>query len=512
MRKIKYIDPFSPKVRDLAKQFDDVTAKRDVSAIENLIDVANSMLPTEDRISQAQLYYSIATAYSDIEVINQKHDENSIKKQLYNYRKSIETIENEKIYKRQVLPYVSAFKCILYINYANLLNACGRKISAIEQYEKALNINPEFGMALGNLGRAYWNYAMLLQDYFYKECLHYHACDNLMLAIDSSDKNTPPSIKEEFRKFIQYYSPEYIQYVYNTNLEIPQKEYEDSEESLYRVWGLENKLFLNPLVDLPLPENYFANDEIQLPDMIAKIGDHPIPYGFFNQIKQEYIYARYLYYSTLKYSDSPHFADKDTFLVNTPDAPQYSIRIENLKASFKTLYGLFDKIAYFLNSYFKLGIHERDVSFNSIWLNSHGREGKPGYYTYENTLKPTKNIALFALYWIEKDFVEKFEDSPNPFLKRIKEVRNALEHKYVKIIDDKLYPDYQNDKYDSLALYVSEHEFYKITMELLKILREAIICLSLCVGIEETNKRTALPSDIAIPKINFETYEDKWKI
>nr|WP_256377094.1 LA2681 family HEPN domain-containing protein [Neglectibacter sp. X4] len=102
--------------------------------------------------------------------------------------------------------------------------------------------------------------------------------------------------------------------------------------------------------------------------MIVSINAKPVFHGMFNQIKQEYVYARYECYCSLQTLEQPHFADKETHLINFADYPQYGIRIEQMKSAFKTLYGLFDKIAFFLNSYFDLGIHERDINFSHIWL------------------------------------------------------------------------------------------------------------------------------------------------
>lgn len=92
------------------------------------------------------------------------------------------------------------------------------------------------------------------------------------------------------------------------------------------------------------------------------------------------------------------------------------------------------------------------------------------------------------MYWISKDFFEKFEGSPNPELKRIKDIRDSLEHKYVKI-SVPLFANYTEEYGDGLALYISEAELYNVTFMLLKILREAIINLSLCVNIAENPKR-----------------------
>ena len=168
---------------------------------------------------------------------------------------------------------------------------------------------------------------------------------------------------------------------------------------------------------------------------------------------------------------------------------------------------MFDKIAFFLEHYFDLGINERDINFRSIWQDSVGFGKK---YHYKNLLNPKQNYALSSLYWISKDFIGKFEDSPNPELKRIKEIRNALEHKYVKITDsffDKLTEEYG----DGLALYISEKELYDATFMLLKILREAIINLSLCVNIAEKPKREESKGKLIMP-IRLMDYEDDWKI
>ena len=176
------------------------------------------------------------------------------------------------------------------------------------------------------------------------------------------------------------------------------------------------------------------------------------------------------------------------------------------------LFGLFDRIAYFINSYFDLGIHERDVSFSSIWLSCHGKIGKAGYYAYKNTLDANSNIALASLYWTRKDFSDSFGASTNPYFKRIKQVRDAFEHKYVKIVDDNLCCDYKDGKYDNLVLYVSESEMYEITLNLLKILQESIICLALCINIEEKRKADNLPPNTMLCPINFIEYQDDWKI
>ena len=117
---------------------------------------------------------------------------------------------------------------------------------------------------------------------------------------------------------------------------------------------------------------------------------------------------------------------------------------------------------------------------------------------------------MASLYWISRDFYDKFEDSPNPRLKRISDVRNALEHKYVKVTNG-WFPERTRGEIDDLALYVPETELSTLTLELMHIVREAIICISLCVYVEEQKKRKENEGKF-IPTISMMEYSDEWKL
>ena len=137
---------------------------------------------------------------------------------------------------------------------------------------------------------------------------------------------------------------------------------------------------------------------------------------------------------------------------------------------------------------------------------------KKSGYNLKNPLDYSNNVALSALYWICKDFfyVEDSDNSPNPELKRIADIRNFLEHRYVKIYNDILCNDIRDFK-DELAEYISEEELCRMTMTLLKVLREAIISLSLCVKIAEQPKQISAKDHLVIP-LSLMNYDDEWKI
>ena len=354
-------------------------------------------------------------------------------------------------------------------------------------------------MALGNLGMAYRHYAMMVSDPVHRDYMNHFAYFFLCQAVNSNDKIVHRNAKDYFSNAINSYTEEYTQAVLIPPLEIPQYNYDNEEELKYRKWALENKLFTNPLNDLPVNEYCFAADVLQLPNMIVNINDKPIFHGMFNQIKQDYIFARYQFYCGIQQNDEAHFADKDTFLLNFADYPQYSIRVEMIKSAFKTLYSLLDKCAYFMNYYFGLGIEERRITFHNVWANP----------KMASLYEQNNNYILNALRWIGKDFYNKLMDSPNPYAKKTCTIRNALEHKYTKVYWDLFY-DRTNGEIDNLAFYISEAELIDETMKLLHIIRETIISMVLSVGIEE-KERNKDNTKIAIP-FTFDQYEDEWKI
>ena len=261
-------------------------------------------------------------------------------------------------------------------------------------------------------------------------------------------------------------------------------------------------LFLNVLNDLPIQNLCFAEDSLQLPPMVAKLDDKPIYHGMFNQFKQEYIFARYQYYSSLEFGDEAHFADRKTHLTNLFDYPLYSIRIESLKSAYKTLYSLLDKIAFFLNYYFELGLLDRLISFHNVWDRNK---------TKNNSLEYAQNYGLSALYWISRDLYKEQSQSAHPHAKRLSDIRNALEHRYVKVC----WPfatELSEKRRDSSAFYISEDELRIQSMELLGIVREALISLTIAVFIEEKKRKAKRGDNEKIVPLHLHSYDDEWKI
>ena len=226
----------------------------------------------------------------------------------------------------------------------------------------------------------------------------------------------------------------------------------------------------------------------------------------FNQLKQEYVSARYTFYESLEFKGRPHFSDKRTSIAETLEYAQFSLRVERLKSAFKTLFGILDKTAFFLNEYYELGIKSKDVNFKTVWQSE--IKSKNGY-KFKNTLDDSNNFALGSLHWIQREFEKSSDQYASPQYVRLKEVRNALEHRYTIVTMLTKNPD--EIKKNDVAMYICETELYNLTFDLLKIVREAIICLALCVTIKEREKKEAADSDrIMTQKIH--QVDDEFKI
>lgn len=537
--------PFNKDVLSLSKKMDLAYDKGDENKIRTLITDAERLIPKLDVISQFYLYYILGTAHAYLsDFYPSNYHEKTLEKRIYYLRKSEESLKQIPAdIDFTTKSHILGFEWQLYVNYAICLDNCGRCIAALPYYFKALKIDKQCGMALGNIGLTYSWYARLVYDTGHQYYLHQYAHHYLKEALSYPDSLQPGAF-DVFSDAISGYSPgSYKDYLEHTSklkndtseeIEIQsdqlgeekvtfkktsestptlikkssqqltlKKSIEEEEEQCYRQWVLDSHLFLHPLNDLPDHNFSYATDFLHLHEIKLGINEKPVLLGVFNQIKQEYIFARFLYYESLHILDKPHFADKDTYLVDTLDYTIYSIRLEKMKTSFRVLYSLIDKVAFFINRYYNLGLDEDKVTFNTIWS------------TVKSTLKNgsfvdlEQNHPLNAIYWIQKDFYKKICESPNPDAKYLRDLRHALKHKYVKICLEKNLVS--NSHYrDELAKYYSEQELRDHTISLLKIVREVIIYLVMAVGIEENNKRSEI--NTLIVNMPMTSYEDEWKI
>ena len=285
------------------------------------------------------------------------------------------------------------------------------------------------------------------------------------------------------------------------------------KERLYRSWCLTQRLFLNDLNDLGI-DPIAAADVLTLPSITTSVNSlQPNAFGFFNQLKQEYVSARYMYYEGIMDDRTVHFSDKEVTLINTLDYPAYGLAAEKVKLAFRIAYSLLDKVAYFLNDYLEIGIPEKRVSFRGLWYN--GQDAKRGLCT--NLHRPY-NAPLKGLFFLAKDLYEKdsgFTEAMDPDARELADIRNHLEHKYFKL---HLFRPPRRESnffcplgFENLAYSMDRADFQRRTVRLLLTAREALIYLSQVVHVEEHKKKPERAEEKRNASIQMDVWEDDWK-
>ncbi|ELZ56240.1 hypothetical protein C467_08675 [Halorubrum hochstenium ATCC 700873] len=142
-------------------------------------------------------------------------------------------------------------------------------------------------------------------------------------------------MKEYFEGVQQHIADQFRPGILDDEIEFDEYSLGDSdEEKKYRQWCLEQNLFLNPLNDIG-SNSIAAQDILHLGSVSGEESSKIVSsVGFYNQMKQEYVSARYLLYEGLQ-NDEPHFSDKDVRLENTLDYPVYSFNAEKVQIAMR---------------------------------------------------------------------------------------------------------------------------------------------------------------------------------
>ncbi len=407
-------------------------------------------------------------------------------------------------------------QCQILTNLGNLLNTVGRFVEAVSFWDEALAILPSFGMAQGNRGYGLIFYAQSLYDKGHQPIFlrHAHAGLRTALACDPDEVHGVDHwAREAFSEKLAWLESTLVPEYLSQGTQMEEFPLGDSDsEFTYRRWCLRNRLFLNPLNDLG-PHSIAAHDVLTTPSIVVKPGEGMHFQGFFNQLKQEYASARYLYYEGAT-STTPHFSDRGVLLVNTLDYPCYCLAAEKVKIAFRMAYSLLDKVAFFLNHYLALGIPERRVGFRSFWYTGQERqrELRPEFAACDNW-------PLRGLFWLSKDLFEnaaEFRECLEPDAQELDTVRNHAEHKYLKLHDSLWSGPADGGKPfgiqpDALAFSVYRADFTAKALRLMKMARAALTYLSLAIHAEEKKREQARPKKGLVLPMPVDTWEDEWK-
>ncbi len=506
----------------LARLINTADDSGDIAGLHRAIDLSES-LPASALIAEqvALLHYFLANAWAGIHRLS-----HAGKNSAWDWERS--SVEQQIVHLRSALSSEGfdllhgLRRCQIHTNLGNSLSHIGRFVEAIEHYDRALRINPNFAMARGNRGYALVHYARQLEHSCHQQPFIKQARADPTQALEGELDAGAKRLFEEVLRHTGAHSPESIDAdrlddASQVKAKISQRSArsrtssrQSRDEVEYRRWCSEQRLFLHPLNDLECPP-VTSGDVLTMPSVVVAIEDVRLHYGYFNQIKQEFVSARYSFYEGVA-ADRPHYSDRDVLLFNTYDYPSYSFAVERVKIAFRVSYSLFDKVAFFLNDYLSLAIPERQVSFRAFWYTSQDR--KKGLRA---DLRQRQNWALRGLFWLSKDLYEDkagFKEAVEPEAREWSLIRNHVEHKYFKLHEFGAPPQTATgDSFfsDPLAFSVGREEFEAKTLRLLKIVRSTLIYLSAVVHTEEQHRARERGDADVLPGMFLDVWHDEDK-
>ena len=247
----------------------------------------------ENQLSLSHLY-NLANGYSSIRKYSHKesYDTGSIPKEYINekntYRRALDFASTKKLLEHElkILPE-------LLINYGNMLDAMGRPVEALDYYEQALNVNPSKPEALTNKAIILKRLALRAHGHTH---LFIHESKRLLeLALLSSPH---PQLK----KHIDLQLNQIQDFIEAHKGAITIKHYQSPKSvskfhEFLRDFCFTHKLFLTPTTLIGKQEHQYFGDPLFISGIVIDPTDKLKTdrfIAFFNQIKQDYIFSRYL--------------------------------------------------------------------------------------------------------------------------------------------------------------------------------------------------------------------------
>lgn len=484
-------------ISKLAPLIDEAIDSNDLVAIRKFIVELNAAIETASaELELAKINFFLANCHSACRKLIEGEnlwswDSSELENEIYCLR-----VARNHISRISLEEDLSDLRFRIYTNLANALNHVGRPTEALSFWNDVLDNAPDYAMAIANKGYCLYWYSYYLYDTEHQHVFlgesYRHIKRALKLGVESHATGPMERWLEHLLSFCDWES-------YKFHPDNPTRSGRSKAETEYRTWCLQHKLFLNPLNDV-FCESVAANDTLTFPPVIITKEDanrwHPPEvFGIYNQLKQEFVSARYMLFDALGDAErSTHFSDRKVLLYDILDYRMYGLWIEKVKMAFLGAHAIFDKIAYLVNEYWALEIPSHRINFKSCWHKGENisKELKPMF-------RASENWPLRGLYWLSKDFVgEGNKTTPlQPDAWHIAQIRNHIAHKYLKVFDSFFVSAEQQRKRagHEWEYPISDKELITQTLNLLCLVRNALIYVSLAAHSEERKKRLNLGDD-----------------
>ena len=474
-------------LEQLGMEIDKASDQSDLETLSQCLKRCEKMLKSVRNADRPLIYYFQANTFSAIQQIK-ANDETYLWSWVQPERTSEVLALRQSIRDPHFHHLDKMRRCQILTNLGRVFNAIGRPIEALEMWDSALKIIPQFAMALGNRGFGLCNYSEALYDGGHQNIFLMQALENFRQAL------SPRSVWDgeyltayekfqtranQIKVFLEHNFDESHFEPYNWPLGT------SKNEQKFRKWRLENRLFLNPLNDLdawPIA----AHDVFHLPDHSYGIDEKPRFVQFYDLLKEEYVTACLLLFEGIQDKHN-HYADKENLVFEHGDGSIGGAKVEKQKMAFRSAYSILDKVAIFLNEYYDLGKDQRRLNFRTVW-----HDGKD-----INSRIPQNNWRLRGLYALSLDlFDSEFKETALPHAELLNDVRNAAEHRFLQV-----YEDGTIFRSDDITTRVTYSELYRLALRMLKISRAALIYLSLSMYHQENVVLPIISSGIDLQEI-----------
>ena len=462
---------------DLAHAIDTASDTGDETSLRQLGDVCEDRLRTAEGVDRVRLLYYRSNTFSSIVAIKGNDPEYT-----WSWNQP-EGVKNILLLRRAIgEPSFTDTNSVLSrqirTNLANRFHSIGRPVAANEERMRVLGRDPLFAKALAGQARGIAFFATQVYDNGHIPLLLAAARSLFDAALDktafweSDDRDSvAPRLQEERNRI----ADDLRRNGYDENYDFDRWSLGDTEdERAYRRWCLRERLFINPLNDA-YTQSVAATDVLHLPSHAYRIDESPRFPAYFNLLKQEYVSARYRFYQAI-YEQDPEYVMRDVLLLDSGEGQVLGHYTEDLRASFRSTYAIFDKVALFLNDYYGLGIEPGRVTFRNVWF----EKSKRSKWEICSKFQGHQNWPLRGLYFLSKDlFDREFEEVAEPDAVKLAQLRNRAEHRFLS------FQDFVTEQSTDTHQFISIDEFESKALRLLKMAREALIYLSLAMHREE---------------------------
>lgn len=433
-------------IQFLSMKADDLLLSSDKERLRNFIEqILSTNYIFENLSDEAQFYYTVGNCLQEI----------------YSYRELdwfSDDLSQAVIFYRRALYALQRIKKLTYTelilkgnietNLGNSLSSQGRAFCCIPFWDKAYKFTKNPVSIISKANNELF-IAGNLYDHGHAEYHQYIAYKLVLLGLNTIDELYPEqkvayAEGSDLMDFKMWFESHYRAQDFEYFNEF-EEAFETNNQKEYLVWCGDNRLFVNDLNDVCTSQVVYQ-DIMTLPSVSAEINaslsldEELIYHGNFDEIKNDFCYARYLTFIAQNIpNEQAHIFNKTYPHVNDMSCSITNIKANHYKSAFRTLYSIFDKIAYFINRFFDLNDIEKDhrISFDSLFRKLNNNKGwKPN-----DKLRESNNYFIHALFYILKDIKDVKGAIPtshwlDPDTKNFSEIRNSIEHRSLKIVDD----------------------------------------------------------------------------